>query len=85
MFFWAWVTGVGGQEQGQVTDPKDGHSFVTFGHGAAHGLIFALTIALPILTTMAIFERRKFSWGIVNWGYWAVTGILMCGILSAWR
>ena len=84
-FFWAWVTGVGGVEQSQVVDAKDGHSYVTFKHGVVHGVIFAITIVLPIFTTMAIFEKRKFAWAIVNWGYWAITAILMCGILSAWR
>ena len=69
----------------QVVDPKDGHSFVTFQHGVAHGIIFSITVLIPIFTTMAIFEKRKFSWAFVNWGYWAITAILMCGILSAWR
>ena len=85
MFFWGWVTGAGGQDQMQVVDPKDGHSYVTFQHGVAHGLIFGITVLLPIFTTMAIFEKRKFSWAFVNWGYWTITSILMCGILSAWR
>ena len=85
MFFWAWVTGAGGEDQAQVVDPKDGHSFVTFQHGVVHGIIFGITVLLPIFTTMSIFEKRKFSWGFVNWGYWVITSILMCGILSAWR
>lgn len=85
MFLWAWTTGVGGVEQSQVIDPKDGHSFVTFQHGVVHGIIFGLTIMLPVFGTMAIFEQRKFSWAAVNWGYWTLTAIMMCGILSAWR
>lgn len=85
MFLWNNVTGSGGVEQSQVIDPKDGHSFVTFGHGMAHGIIISLTIFLPVFTTMAIFERKSFLWAVVNWGYWALTTILMCGLLSAWR
>ena len=85
MWMWAWTTGVGGVEQMQVKDPVDGHSYVTFKHGLAHGLIFGLFIMLPVFGTMAIFEKRKFSWAFVNWGYWTITAILMCGILSAWR
>ena len=85
MFFWGWVTGAGGIEQSQVVDPVDGHSYVTFKHGLAHGLIFGISVALPIFATMAIFEKRKFSWGLVNWGYWTITAMIMCGILSAWR
>ena len=46
MFLWGWVTGAGGQEQGQVVDPKDGHSFVTFKHGVVHGIIFRLNLVI---------------------------------------
>ena len=84
-FFWAWVTGVGGLEQLQVVDPKDGHSYVTFKHGVGHGILFSITVLLPIFVTMKIFEQRSWSWAIVNWGYWCITSIMMCGILSAWR
>lgn len=85
MFFWVWVTGNGGQETSQVTDPKDGHSYVTFQHGLAHGIIFTITVLIPIFVSMAIFEKRRWQWSLVNIGYWSVTSILMCGILSAWR
>ncbi len=85
MFFWSWVTGAGGVDKMQVVDPVDGHSYVTFKHGVAHGIIFGITVLLPIFATMAIFEKRKFSWAFINWGYWTITAILMCGVLSAWR
>lgn len=84
-FFWAWVTGNGGVDQSQVVDPKDGHSYVTFQHGIAHGIVFTLTILFPIFATMAIFERRSWKWALVNIGYWSLTAMVMCGILSAWR
>ena len=83
-FLWSNVTGTGGVEQSQVVAP-DGHSYVTFGHGVVHGIIFAITVLFPIFATMAIFEKRSFLWAFVNWGYWALTVILMCGLLSAWR
>ena len=85
MFFWSWVTGGGGMEQMQVKDPVDGHSYVTFQHGVAHGIIFSITVLLPIFVTMKIFEHRSWSWAFVNWGYWGITAILMNGLLSAWR
>lgn len=85
LFFWAWVTGAGGLEQSQVVDPVDGHSFVTFKHGAFHGVVFSITVLLPIFVTMKIFEMKKWSWAFVNVGYWALTAIAMCGLLSAWR
>ncbi len=75
---------------GAVTGPgqeiaADGHSYVTFKHGLAHGLGMAIMVALPILGTMAIFEQRSSKWLVVNMGYWLITLCIMAGILSAWR
>lgn len=83
-FLMLWSTGNGGMDPGQVTAP-DGHSYVTFGHGVVHGVLFSITVLLPIFVTSKIFEMRSWSWCFVNWGYWAVTACLMCGLLSAWR
>ena len=69
---------------GQQTAP-DGHSYITFQHGVVHGLINSILILLPVLGTMSIFEKRGWSWVFVNMGYWVITLVLMCGILSAWR
>lgn len=69
---------------GQDVAP-DGHSYVTFGHGALHGVIISLLVVLPILGTMSIFERRGWGWVFTNWGYWLCTLVIMGGILSAWR
>lgn len=85
VFLWNNVTGSGGVEQSQVADPKDGHSYVTFQHGVAHGLIFSINILFPVFAIMGIFEKKTFLWGFVNWGYWAITSVLICGLLSAWR
>ncbi len=85
LHFWANVTGAGGTDHHQVTDAMDGHSYITFGHGAFHGMAYAITLLLPIFATMAVFEKRKFSWFLVNWVYWSITAVLMCGLLSAWR
>jgi hypothetical protein len=84
-FLWGWTTGAGGVDTFQVTDPNDGHSYVTFSHGVFHGLAFSVMVLLPIFVTVKIFEMRKWSWAFVNIGYWSLAIILMCGILSAWR
>ena len=84
-FLWGWVTGAGGIETSQVKDPNDGHSFVTFQHGVFHGIAFSLLVLIPIFITMKIFEMRSWAWALVNVGYWSISVILMCGILSAWR
>lgn len=84
-FMWGWVTGGGGIDTFQVTDPVDGHSYVTFGHGVFHGIAFSIMVLLPVFITMKIFEKRNWAWAFINWGYWSITVILMNGILSAWR
>ncbi len=69
---------------GQQTAP-DGHSYITFQHGIAHGIVLTIFVVAPILGTMAIFEQKSLKWALVNIGYWLVTLILMAGVLSAWR
>lgn len=57
-------------------------SYDTFQHGIAHGVFVALFVALPIISTKAIFERRSFKYVLINVGYWVVTLALMGGILD---
>ena len=56
----------------------------TFGHGAFHGFFAGLFIALPILGTNAMFERKGFKYIAVNAGYWIVTICIMGGIIGGW-
>lgn len=63
---------------------KYGNNFRTFGHGAFHGVFAGIFIALPILGTNALFERKGFKYIAVNCGYWIVTLAVMGGILCAW-
>ena len=69
---------------GQDVAP-DGHSYVTFQHGMAHGIINTILIILPIFGTLSIFEKRSWTWAFINIGYWGLCLIVMQGILSAWR
>jgi hypothetical protein len=62
-----------------------GSAFRTFKHGALHGGIFGVFGALPIIGTIALFERKSAKYIFVNSGYWIVTLIIMGGILCAWR
>lgn len=75
LFLMTNVTGFG-QE-----DPK----FHTFQHGLGHGLMLTLLFVLPLFGTNALFEKRSWSWLLVNVGYWWVTLSIALGILSAWR
>ena len=63
---------------------KYGMKHRTFGHGAFHGAIGGFFLAMPVLATNAIFERKGFKYVAINAGYWIVTAALMGGLISAW-
>ena len=61
-----------------------GDAFRTFKHGAFHGVLAGIFIALPILGTNALFERKSAKYILINSGYWIVTlavmGAIICGL-----
>jgi hypothetical protein len=60
---------------------KYGNNFRTFKHGLFHGIISAITLALPIIGINALFERKSFKYVAIHIGYWAITLGLMGGII----
>lgn len=62
---------------------KYGNEFRTFNHGALHGVISAITIALPILGINALFERKPRKYIFIHLGYWIITLGIMGGIICA--
>lgn len=62
---------------------KHGNNFRTFKHGALHGTMAGLLIALPIVGINALFERRGFKYIAINTGYWTICLALMGGTLCA--
>jgi hypothetical protein len=60
-----------------------GTSYRTFKHGAFHGTLAGIMMALPIIGINALFERRGFKYIAINTGYFIVTFALMGGILCA--
>lgn len=56
----------------------------TFGHGVFHGVIGGFFMAMPILATNALFERKSFKYMAINCGYWIICMGIMGGIVSAW-
>ncbi len=60
---------------------KFGTNFRTFKHGALHGTVGGFFIALPILATTALFERKGFNYIAINFGYWVITMALMGGVI----
>jgi hypothetical protein len=63
---------------------KYGTNFRTFKHGAFHGTLSGLFVAMPILATNAMFERKSFKYVLINVGYWTITIALMGGVICQW-
>ena len=57
-------------------------NFRSYKHGALHGTIAGITIALPIIGVNALFERRGFKYIAINVGFWtvclAIMGAFIC-------
>lgn len=62
-----------------------GDAFRTFKHGVLHGVLAGIFIALPILGTNALFERKSTKYILINSGYWIVTLGIMGGIICGWK
>lgn len=58
-----------------------GQNFRTFKHGALHGVIFSIFLALPMIGINALFERKSFRYIFLHTGYWIVTLALMGGVI----
>lgn len=61
-----------------------GTEFRTLGHGALHGLMAGLTLVLPILGVNALFERKSWSYILLNVGFWTVCTTIMGAIICAY-
>ena len=70
------------QYEAMMDAVKDVHR--SFGHGAFHGALAGVFIALPILATNGMFARRAWRHNAINAGYWIVTLALMGGILCGY-
>ncbi|WJJ98323.1 DUF1761 domain-containing protein [Algibacter luteus] len=61
-----------------------GTAYRTFKHGAFHGTLAGIFVALPIIGTNALFERKSAKYIFINAGYWIVTlavmGAILCGL-----
>jgi len=58
-----------------------GENYRTFGHGAFHGFFASLLFILPILWTIALFEKRSWKYVMIHFGYWAICLMLIGGLI----
>ena len=64
---------------------KYGTNFRTFKHGAFHGTLAGIMLALPIVGVTALFERRGGKYIAIHVGFWVVSFALMGGMICAWK
>ena len=76
---WAMVLTGGGAGEIHGQDP-----YLTFKHGSFHGLLLAVFVILPVIGTIALYERKSFKYVFITVGYWAVSFAIMGGILNVW-
>lgn len=62
-----------------------GAAFRTFKHGALHGFLSGIFLALPIVSINGLFERKSWKYIIVNAGYWLVIMTIMGSIVCGWK
>jgi hypothetical protein len=60
---------------------KHGSNFRTFKHGALHGFLATVMIILPAVTVSSLWERRSWKYIGLTFCYWAITLMLMGGII----
>ena len=61
----------------------NGSNFRTFKHGAFHGALTGLFLALPVVGVGALFERKGRNYILIHAGYWILTLALMGGVICA--
>jgi hypothetical protein len=66
-----------------VDGPGQEGEFDSFQHGAFHGILMGILVAMPIMVINALFEQRSWKNMAINVGFWVVTLALMCGVLDA--
>lgn len=63
------------------TMEKYGNTYHTFKHGALHGTISGVFLALPIIGTLSLFERKSAKYIFIHVGYWVICMALMGGVI----
>ncbi len=61
-----------------------GNNFRTFRHGLLHGTMASVFFVLPVISILALFERRGWKYVLIHFGYWFITLGLMGGIICQW-
>lgn len=61
-----------------------GDAFRTYKHGALHGFMSGLFLALPLVGINGLFERKSWKYIFIHAGYWTVVMTIMGAIVCGW-
>lgn len=61
-----------------------GDAFRTYKHGALHGFMSGLFLALPLIGINGLFERKSWKYIFIHAGYWTVIMTIMGAIVCGW-
>jgi hypothetical protein len=62
-----------------------GDAFRTYKHGALHGFMSGIFLALPIIAMNGLFERKSLKYSAVHAGYWIVMMTVIGSIICGWK
>jgi hypothetical protein len=62
-----------------------GNVFRTFKHGALHGSMIGLFVALPVIATNCLFEQKSFKYAAITSGYWIIVMTILGAIICGWK
>ncbi|HSD13580.1 MAG TPA: DUF1761 domain-containing protein [Flavobacterium sp.] len=62
-----------------------GDAFRSYQHGALHGFMSGLFLALPITAINSLFEQKSWKYILINAGYWIVSLTIMGAIICGWK
>lgn len=62
-----------------------GDAFRSFKHGALHGCMAGVFLALPVVAINGLFEQKSWKYIAVTAGYWIVIMTVMGAIICGWK
>lgn len=60
-------------------------AFRSFKHGALHGFMSGIFLALPIISINGLFEQKSWKYMAIQAGYWTMIMTIMGAILCGWK
>jgi hypothetical protein len=62
-----------------------GDAFRSYKHGALHGFMSGIFLALPVVAINGLFEHKSWKYIAISAGYWTVIMTIMGAIVCGWK